>query len=61
MILTNTQQDGGSNMKAEITCDCGTKDSTNTLESVKALYNPCDKCGGKQEVKLVGAPSKGAK
>ena len=48
-------------MKAEIKCDCGTKESTNVVESVKALYNPCETCECKQEVKLVGAPSKGNK
>lgn len=63
MILLKLQQtDGGGNMKAEIKCDCPEATyTTNVVEAVKAIYNPCDVCDSKQTVKLVEAPSKGKK
>lgn len=49
-------------MKVEIKCvKCNdSKESTNTLESLKALYNPCEDCGSKQEVKFTKFTSKGS-
>lgn len=48
-------------MKVEIKCvKCNdSKESTNVAESLKALYNPCEDCGSKQEVKFVKYTSKG--
>ena len=62
MTQLKIQRIGGSNMKAEITCNCPEATYTKVvLEAVKAMYNPCDTCDSKQTVKLVEAPSKGKK
>ena len=47
-------------MKLENTCDCGTtnNDHTTIVDALKDFYNPCDKCGAKNEIKFVKFTSK---
>ena len=47
-------------MKLENTCDCGTETQghADITTALKDFYNPCDKCGKKNEIKFVHFTSK---
>ena len=49
-------------MKFEIKCvKCNdSTESSNKLDALKAVYNPCEDCGSKQEVKYIEFTAKRA-